>query len=125
MLPARPNAVQLNNRIPILIAAELRIKSFLSIDAFSRRKTSSIYSSSADFITVPDFICFIIIVVERSCIEIALRISGNPEEIRRHGKVVWCKIVKPGEYHSGIHLEDKYLNSIDLVLRTIKAQRNY
>ena len=58
-------------------------------------------------------------------IDVVLRISGNPEEIRRHGKVVWCKIVKPGEYHSGIHLEDKDLNSIDLVLRTIKAQRNY
>ena len=58
-------------------------------------------------------------------IDVVLRIKGNPEEIRRHGKVVWCKIVKPGEYHSGIHLEDKDLNSIDLVLRTIKAQRNY
>jgi len=58
-------------------------------------------------------------------IDVVLRIKDNPEEIRRHGKVVWCKIIIPGEYHCGIYLEDDNLNSIDLVLRTIKAQRNY
>ena len=36
-------------------------------------------------------------------IDVVLRIKGNPEEIRRHGKVVWCKIAKPGEYYSGEH----------------------
>jgi len=58
-------------------------------------------------------------------IDVVLRIKDDPEEIHRHGKVVWCKLIRPGEYHSGVHLEDENLNSIDLVLRTIKAQRHY
>ncbi|MGA2775852.1 MAG: PilZ domain-containing protein [Candidatus Omnitrophota bacterium] len=58
-------------------------------------------------------------------IDVVLRIRDNGEEIRRHGKVVWCRIVKPEEYRAGIHLEDSNLKPIELVLRTIKAQRNY
>ncbi|MFA5276373.1 MAG: PilZ domain-containing protein [Candidatus Omnitrophota bacterium] len=57
-------------------------------------------------------------------VDVVLRIRDNGEEIRRHGKVAWCRIVEPEEYRTGIHL-DSNLRPIELVLRTIKAQRNY
>ena len=58
-------------------------------------------------------------------IDLVLKIRDNGEEIRRRGKVTWCRIVKPEVYRAGIHLEESNIKPIELVLRTIKAQRHY
>lgn len=58
-------------------------------------------------------------------VDVVLQMRDNGEEIQRHGKVAWCRIVKSEEYETGIHLENNVINPIELSLRTIKAQRNY
>jgi len=58
-------------------------------------------------------------------IDVVLVLGDTGEEVSRHGKVAWCRIVAPEAYRAGIHLEEARIKPIEMVLRTIKAQRHY
>ena len=57
--------------------------------------------------------------------DICLKMLDNGEEFRIKGKCIWSKAIESGKYIVGFKLEQSKLNSIPLVLRTIKAQRKY
>jgi hypothetical protein len=60
-----------------------------------------------------------------SCVDVYLRLRDDDRRIHRRGRVAWSRMIEPGKFYNGIRLDDEHLNSIDLVLRTIKSQRNY
>lgn len=63
--------------------------------------------------------------LQGSSVDIYLRVKDDERKMHRQGRVAWSRIIEPGKYYNGIHIEDAPLDSIDLVLRTIKSQRNY
>jgi hypothetical protein len=63
--------------------------------------------------------------LQDSSVDVYLRLKDDSRRIHRRGRVAWSKMIEQGKYYNGIRLDDEHLNSIDLVLRTIKSQRNY
>jgi len=63
--------------------------------------------------------------LQGSFVDVYLRLKDDGRKIHRRGKVAWSRLIELGKYYNGIQIEDEPLNSIDLVLRTIKSQRNY
>lgn len=58
-------------------------------------------------------------------LEIFIKMSDNGEKIYRKGKVVWSSIGDQKKYHVGVFLDEKSLNPVPIVLRTIMAEKNY
>lgn len=58
-------------------------------------------------------------------LDIYLQMPDTGEKIYRRGKVVWSSSINHTTYKLGIKLEDSPLKPIPLVLRAIKAQREY
>jgi hypothetical protein len=56
---------------------------------------------------------------------IYLRMADNGGEIYKKGKVAWSRSVDAHKYRAGVQLEEANLKPIPIVLRTIKAQRQY
>jgi len=59
------------------------------------------------------------------CVDIRLQMIDNGEQIYRRGRVVWTKTINFNKYRAGIKLEQPGLKPIQIVLRTIKALRDY
>jgi len=60
-----------------------------------------------------------------SYVDVYLQLDDDGRKICRRGRVAWTRMIEPGKYYNGLHIEDEPLDTIDLVLRTIKSQRNY
>ncbi|MCX5710300.1 MAG: PilZ domain-containing protein [Candidatus Omnitrophica bacterium] len=60
-----------------------------------------------------------------SYVDVYLQLFDDGRKIHRRGRVAWTRMIEPGKYYNGVQIEDEPLDSIDLVLRTIKSQRNY
>jgi hypothetical protein len=58
-------------------------------------------------------------------LDIYLQMADTGEQIYRKGTVIWSNRVNSSAYRAGIRLEDPHLKPIQIVLRTIKAQRKY
>jgi Tfp pilus assembly protein PilZ len=60
-----------------------------------------------------------------TAVDACLRIVDDSGEIYRKGKVVWSSPVAANKYRAGVQLEKADLKPIPIVLRTIKAKRQY
>ena len=58
-------------------------------------------------------------------LDVNLEMIDTGEQIQRRGYVVWSSKVDADTFRAGIKLEDMHLKPIEMVLRTIKAQRKY
>lgn len=64
-------------------------------------------------------------ITDGTFLDIYLQMPDTGEKIYRRGKVVWSSAINHATYKLGIKLEDPPLKPIPLVLRAIKAQREY
>jgi hypothetical protein len=60
-----------------------------------------------------------------SWLEVFIHMLDKSEQLYRRGKVIWSNSIDNGIYRIGVRLEPPKLNSTNIVLRTIIAQRNY
>lgn len=58
-------------------------------------------------------------------LDLSLQMIDNGEKIYRSGKVIWSSMIESGKYRAGLKLRDSNLKPIPLVLRTIRARRQY
>ena len=57
--------------------------------------------------------------------DVYLQMLDTGEQVQRRGHVIWTTIAEGSKFRAGIRLEDLHLKPVDIVLRTIKAQRKY
>jgi hypothetical protein len=60
-----------------------------------------------------------------TCMDVYLKMLDTGEQVHRRGRVVWSGRFGDNKFRAGIKLDDLHLKPVDIVLRTIKAQRKY
>ncbi len=58
-------------------------------------------------------------------LEIFIKMSDNGEKIYRKGRVIWSNISSQNKYQVGVFFDEKSLNPVPIVLRTIMTEKNY